>query len=214
MRPPGGRRRPTETPPIMTIQNPTLPYSTDALEPHVSVKTLEFHWGKHHTGYVTKLNAAIEGTEWADKSLEDMVRSAPEGGILRNASQAWNHDFLWASMSPDGGGEPPSAVADRLTKDFGSVDAFREKLTNEAATHFGSGWAWLVEKGGKLEVVSTHDEVCPLRDGMKPILTIDVWEHAYYLDYQNQRPQYIEAWWKTVNWQHAETEMRAAGLLG
>jgi len=192
----------------MAITLPELPYSKDALAPHISAQTLEFHYGKHHAGYVTKLNAAIEGTDLADKSLEEIVTSS-EGGVFNNAAQVWNHTFYWNSLSPNGGGAPSGAVADAINKAFGSFDKFKEEFSNAAATQFGSGWAWLVQNSsGDLEIVKTGNAGCPLTDGHTPILTIDVWEHAYYLDYQNKRPDYIAAFWNLVNWDFANSNLK------
>lgn len=190
----------------MAVTLPELPYAMDALAPHISKETLEFHYGKHHAGYVTKLNAAIEGTEFADMSLEDIVKKS-SGGVFNNAAQIWNHTFYWNSLSPNGGGEPTGALADALIKDFGSLDAFKTQFTEKAGTLFGSGWCWLVKNGDTLEIVQTKDAGCPLTDGQTPLLTCDVWEHAYYIDYRNARPSYIDAFWALVNWDHA------AGLL-
>ena len=182
---------------------PDLPYASDALEPHISARTLSFHHGKHHAGYVKKLNAAIEGTPDADKSLEDLVRSSV-GGVFNNAAQHYNHSFYWQSLSPNGGGAPTGELAAAINSTFGSFDAFKEAFTKEAGTHFGSGWAWLVKDAdGKLGVISTHDAGCPLAEGLTPLLTCDVWEHAYYLDYQNARPSYLEHYWELVNWDFA-----------
>ena len=168
-----------------------LPYSTDALAPHISTETLEFHYGKHHAGYVTKLNAAIEGTDFANKSLEEIVTSS-EGGIFNNAAQIWNHTFYWNSLSPKGGGEPTGAIADAINAQFGSFSAFQEKFTAAAGTLFGSGWAWLVKNSdGSLSIEQTTNAGCPLTKGQTPLLTCDVWEHAYYIDYRNARPNYI-----------------------
>jgi superoxide dismutase, Fe-Mn family len=191
----------------MAFELPELPYAMDALAPHVSKETLEYHYGKHHNAYVTKLNAAVPGSEFEGKSLEDIVMTA-EGGVFNNAAQVWNHTFYWHSLSPNGGGEPTGAIKAKIEADFGSFDAFKDAFTNAAATHFGSGWAWLVLNAeGKLEVTSTHDAGCPVREGLKPILTCDVWEHAYYVDYRNARPKYIDAWWSLVNWDFANANL-------
>jgi len=191
----------------MAFELPELPYSTDALDPHISARTLDFHHGKHHNAYVTKLNAMTEGTDKASKSLEDLIKSE-SGGLFNQAAQTWNHTFYWHSLSPNGGGEPSGPIADAIKSDLGGFEAFKEKFSAEAAGHFGSGWAWLVRNAsGKLEVVSTHDAGNPMTDGHTPILTCDVWEHAYYLDYQNARPKYIEAWWNLVNWDFANQNL-------
>jgi len=192
----------------MAITLPELPYSMDALQPHISAQTLEFHYGKHHAGYVTKLNAAIEGTPNAEKSLEEIIMSS-EGGLFNNAAQTWNHTFYWNSLSPSGGGEPVGKIAEAIKASFGSFDKFKEVFSDAAATQFGSGWAWLVQKSdGSLEVTKTGNAGCPLTDGVTPILTYDVWEHAYYLDYQNRRPDYIAAFWNLVNWEFANANLK------
>lgn len=191
----------------MAFSLPALPYAQDALAPHISAETLSYHYGKHHQGYVNKLNAATEGKPEADKSLEDLIKTA-EGGLFNNAAQIWNHTFYWNSMSPNGGGEPTGAIADAIKRDFGDFASFKEKFSAAAGGHFGSGWAWLVKNGeGKLEIVDTHDAGCPLRDGLTPILTCDVWEHAYYVDYRNARPEYIKAWWNLINWEFANKNL-------
>lgn len=192
----------------MSHELPSLPYSNDALEPHISAETLSFHHGKHHAGYVKKLNAAIEGDESLQgKSLEELVKTT-SGGVFNNAAQTWNHTFYWHSMSPNGGGEPTGAIKEAIERDFGSFDAFKAAFTKEASTHFGSGWAWLVKNAdGKLEVTSTHDAGCPLTDGKTPLLTCDVWEHAYYIDRRNARPDYIASWWSLVNWDFANANL-------
>ena len=184
----------------MAFELPPLPYEKNALEPHISAETLEYHHGKHHNAYVTKLNALIEGTENADKSLEEIIRSA-SGGLFNQAAQVWNHTFYWNSLSPNGGGEPTGAAADAISKAFGSFEAFKKEFSDKAAGNFGSGWTWLVKKAdGSLAVVNTDDADTPVKGSDKPLLTIDVWEHAYYIDYRNARPNYIEAFWKLVNW--------------
>ena len=175
----------------MTIPLMPLPYAQDALEPHISSKTLEIHHGAHHKAYVDKLNAAIEGTENADKPLEDIVKSA-SGGLFNNAAQAWNHGFYWCSMTGEKTA-PSESLSAAITNDFGSMDALLEALSNEAVGHFASGWAWLVVEGGKLKVISTHDAGCALTSDVNPLLTIDVWEHAYYIDQMNKRPAYVKA---------------------
>lgn len=193
----------------MTFQLPDLPYAQDALEPHISSETLSFHYGKHHNAYVGKLNDLVKDTELADKSLEDIMRAtagdAGKAGVFNNAAQVWNHTFYWNSMTPNGGGKPSGALAAKIDENFGSFDAFREAFTNAGATQFGSGWAWLVLKNGKLEVTKTANADCPLTDGATPLLTMDIWEHAYYLDYQNRRPDYMSTFLdKLVNWAFAE----------
>ena len=190
----------------MAIELPALPYEKNALAPHISEKTLEFHYGKHHAGYVKKLNAAIEGTDDANKSLEEIIKTA-SGGVFNNAAQTYNHTFYWNSMSPNGGGEPSGAIADAINKDFGSFEKFKEEFSAKAGTLFGSGWAWLVKNGDKLEIMQTSNAGCPLTEGVTPILTCDVWEHAYYLDYQNKRPDYVAAFWNLVNWDFANKNL-------
>lgn len=191
----------------MAIELPSLPYSTDALAPHISAETLEFHYGKHHAGYVKKLNAAIEGTPMAEKTLEDIVKTS-EGGVFNNAAQIWNHTFYWNSLSPNGGGEPTGAIADAINAQFGSFAEFKEKFTAAAGTLFGSGWAWLVKNSdGTLSIEQTTNAGCPLTEGKTPILTCDVWEHAYYIDYRNARPDYVGAFWNLVNWDFANQNL-------
>ncbi len=182
---------------------PELPYAKSALAPHISAETLEYHYGKHHATYVTNLNKLIAGTEFADLSLEDIVKKA-SGGIFNNAAQVWNHTFYWNSLSPKGGGEPTGALADAVVKSFGSFAQLKEKLSAAAVTQFGSGWAWLIKNSdGSLAVEQTSNAATPLRDGKKALLTVDVWEHAYYIDYRNARAAYVEAFWKLVNWDFA-----------
>ena len=179
---------------------PDLPYAKDALEPHISKETLEFHYGKHHQTYVDKLNGLVEGTQWADASLEDIVRGS-SGGVFNNAAQVWNHTFYWHCLSPNGGGEPTGKLAEAIDAAFGSFAAFKEQFSDKAVTLFGSGWAWLVQKpDGSLAIVQTGNADTPLTGDSKPLMTCDVWEHAYYIDYRNARPKYLEAFWKLVNW--------------
>ncbi|RXJ89115.1 superoxide dismutase [Fe] [Arcobacter sp. CECT 8983] len=176
-----------------------LPYELDALEPQMSKETLEFHYGKHHQTYVTKLNGLIEGTKFEDLSLVDIVKSS-EGGIFNNAAQVLNHDFFWNGLTPNGS-DIPSDVEAALTEAFGSVDGFKEEFTNAAVNNFGSGWTWLVKTTeGKLEIVSTSNAATPVTTGLTPLLTCDVWEHAYYIDVRNARPAYLENFWALVNW--------------
>ena len=184
----------------MAIELPALPYAQDALEPHISKETIEYHYGKHHNTYVTKLNGLIEGTPDAGKSLEEIVKSS-SGGVFNNAAQVWNHTFYWNCLSPNGGGAPSGAVADAISQAFGSFDEFKTRFTDSAVNNFGSGWTWLVKDGsGKLSIVNTSNAATPLTDGVTPLLTVDVWEHAYYIDYRNLRPKYMEAFWALVNW--------------
>lgn len=184
----------------MAIELPALPYSNDALAPHISPETIEYHYGKHHRAYVDKLNGMIKGTEFENMSLEEIVKKSA-GGMFNNAAQVWNHTFYWNCLQANGGGQPTGALADKITADFGSFDKFQEEFTQAAATRFGSGWAWLVKKpDGKLAICSTANADTPLTAGDTPLLTCDVWEHAYYVDYRNARPKYIETFWKLVNW--------------
>jgi Fe-Mn family superoxide dismutase len=193
----------------MTHQLPELPYPRDALAPHISAETLEYHHGKHHQAYVTNLNKLIEGTGHEHASLEEIIRSA-SGGLFNNAAQVWNHTFYWNCLSPDGGGEPGGAVADAIAGAFGSFADFRTQFTQAAVTTFGSGWAWLVkEEDGGLSIMSTGNAGTPLTEGRTPLLTCDVWEHAYYIDYRNARPKYVEAFWKLVNWRFVEENLGA-----
>ncbi len=179
---------------------PALNYEKNALEPHISAETLEFHYGKHHQTYVTNLNNLIVGTEFENLSLEEIVKKS-SGGIFNNAAQVWNHTFYWNGLKPNGGGEPSGALAEAINRDFGSFAAFKEKFTQTAITTFGSGWAWLVKKpDGTLALESTSNAATPLTGANKPLLTCDVWEHAYYVDYRNMRPKYVEAFWNLVNW--------------
>ncbi|MCB1141697.1 MAG: superoxide dismutase [Fe] [Leptospiraceae bacterium] len=182
---------------------PELPYAKDALAPTISAETIEYHYGKHHNAYVVNLNKLIPGTEFENMSLEDIIKKS-SGGIFNNAAQVWNHTFYWNCLSPKGGGEPSGALADAIKKSFGSFADFKEKFSQTAITTFGSGWAWLVKNSdGSLALESTSNANTPLKDGKKAILTCDVWEHAYYIDYRNARPNYVEAFWKLVNWEFA-----------
>jgi Fe-Mn family superoxide dismutase len=182
---------------------PALPYAKDALAPHISVETIDYHYGKHHQTYVTNLNKLIVGTEFESASLEDIVKKA-SGGIFNNAAQVWNHTFYWNSLSPKGGGEPTGPLADAIVKAFGSFAQFKEKFANAAITQFGSGWAWLVKNAdGSLAIEQTSNAATPLKDGKKPLLTCDVWEHAYYIDYRNARATYVETFFKLANWAFA-----------
>ncbi len=184
----------------MKFELPPLPYALDALEPHISQKTLEFHYGKHHQAYVNNLNNLIPGSAFEDADLEKIVKEA-DGGIYNNGAQVWNHTFYFNSFSPNGGGEPKGELAEVINKTFGSFDAFKDEFSKAAATLFGAGWAWLVKKSdGSLEIVKESNAGNPLRTGVEPILTCDVWEHAYYLDKQNKRPAYIADFWKVIDW--------------
>lgn len=190
----------------MAFQLPNLPYAIDALAPHISKETLEYHYGKHHKAYVDNLNKLVDGTPDAKKSLEDLIKNS-KGGIFNNAAQVWNHTFYWNCLTPKGGGEPSGQLANAIAKTFKSFATFKEEFSKTAATTFGSGWAWLVKNGdGKLEIVSTSNAGNPITDNKKPLLTCDVWEHAYYIDYRNARPKYIENFWNLINWKFAEAE--------
>jgi len=192
----------------MAFKLPELPYAKDALAPHVSAETLDFHYGKHHLTYLNNLNGFVEkDASLAGKSLEDLVRSA-SGGVFNNAAQVFNHTFYWNSMAPKAGGEPTGKIAEALKQSFGSFADFREKFAAAALGQFGSGWAWLVKEGsGKLAIATSGNAGCPLTEGKTPILTCDVWEHAYYIDYRNARAKYVEAWFNLVNWEFANRNL-------
>jgi Fe-Mn family superoxide dismutase len=182
---------------------PPLPYATDALQPHISKETLEIHHGKHHNAYVVNLNNLIKGTEFEALGLEDIVRKS-SGGVFNNAAQIWNHTFYWSSLKPNGGGEPTGALAEAITKKWGSFAAFKEAFTKSAIGNFGSSWTWLVKKAdGSLDIVNTSNAATPITGTDKPLLTCDLWEHAYYIDYRNRRPDYLAGWWSLVNWEFA-----------
>ena len=192
----------------MAIELPPLPYALDALEPHISKETLEYHYGKHHNTYVVKLNALLTGTPDADKSLVEVVKNS-SGGIFNNAAQVWNHTFYWNCLSPNGGGNPAGALATAIDAHFGSFADFKTQFTDSAVNNFGSGWTWLVQNAdGGLAIVNTSNAATPLTQGATPLLTVDVWEHAYYIDYRNLRPKYMEAFWALVNWEFAEHNLR------
>jgi Fe-Mn family superoxide dismutase len=190
----------------MAYEVPALPYDYDALEPHIDGATMRLHHDKHHQAYVDKVNAALEGTEWDGKPIEDVLRDlsslpADKRGVVRNNGGGhYNHSLFWEWMSPDGGGEPDGALREALDSAFGSFDEFKTKLKDAGVGQFGSGWAWLVHDGSGLAVVSTPNQDNPISEGSTPLLGVDVWEHAYYLNYQNKRPDYIDAWWNVVNW--------------
>jgi Fe-Mn family superoxide dismutase len=187
----------------MAFELPALPYATNRLVPYISEETLEFHHGKHHQTYVTNLNNLVPGTEFADLTLEEIIVKS-SGPIFNNAAQVWNHTFYWNSLTPNGGGEPTGALADAINTTFGSFEKFKEDFSKCAVTTFGSGWAWLVKNtDGSLALVSTSNAGCPLTTGQTPLLTCDVWEHAYYIDYRNARPAYLDAFWALVNWDFA-----------
>jgi len=193
----------------MAFELPALPYPSNRLVPYISEETLEFHYGKHHQTYVTNLNNLIPGTEFEGMSLEDIVTKS-SGPIFNNAAQVWNHTFYWNSLAPNAGGEPTGALADAINATFGSFEKFKEEFTKCAVGTFGSGWAWLVKNAdGSLALVSTSNAGCPLATAQKPLLTCDVWEHAYYIDYRNARPKYLEAFWALVNWEFAAANFAA-----
>ncbi len=188
----------------MAIELPALPYAQDALEPHISAETLEFHYGKHHQAYVTNLNKLIEGTDKANQSLEEIIKSAGPGPLFNNAAHVWNHTFYWNSLSPNGGGEPTGVLADAMNAKWGYFAKFQEEFNAAAAGNFGSGWTWLVKNEiGELEIVNTSNAGTPITDGKTCLLTVDVWEHAYYIDFRNARPKYLETFWKLANWDFA-----------
>jgi Fe-Mn family superoxide dismutase len=192
----------------MAIELPPLPWAEDALGPHISAETIQYHYGKHHRGYVQKANELLEGHLLAQKSLEQIVKSS-QGELFNNAAQAWNHDFLWRSMTPGGGGQPTGAIAAAIRESFGGYDRFRREFAQAAATQFGTGWAWLVQENGRLAVTKTGDADTPLAGRGKPLLTLDVWEHAYYIDYRNDRPRYIEAFLDhLINWEFAASNLK------
>jgi Fe-Mn family superoxide dismutase len=184
----------------MAHQLPALPYAKDALAPVISAETIDYHYGKHHQAYVTNLNNLIPGTEFESLSLEDIVLKS-SGGVFNNAAQVWNHTFYWNCLSPTGGGAPTGALAAAIDAKFGSFEDFKKAFTQSAVTNFGSGWTWLVKNAdGSLEIFNTANAGCPLTSGKKPLLTVDVWEHAYYIDYRNARPKYLETIWDKINW--------------
>ena len=192
----------------MAIELPALPYARDALAPHISAETIDFHYGKHHQTYVTNLNNQIAGTDFEVKDLETIIRSST-GGMFNNAAQVWNHTFYWNCLAPNAGGQPSGKLLDGINSAFGSFDAFKEKFTQTALTTFGSGWAWLVQRpDGSLALVSTSNAATPLTGEDRALLTCDVWEHAYYVDYRNARPKYVEAFWNLVNWDFVAPQMQ------
>ncbi|MBE9548841.1 MAG: superoxide dismutase [Fe] [Proteobacteria bacterium] len=191
----------------MAIELPDLPFAKDALQPHISAETLDYHHGKHHQAYVTNLNNLIAGTEMEGQSLENIIKTA-SGGVFNNAAQIWNHTFYWNCLSPNGGGEPTGALADAINTAFGSFEEFKQKFSQTAITTFGSGWAWLVQNAdGSLELVSTSNADTPLTGDARVLMTCDVWEHAYYVDYRNARPDYVAAFWNLVNWEFVAANM-------
>lgn len=196
----------------MTITLPELPYEKNALEPHISSNTLNFHHGKHHNAYVTNLNKLVEGTNLANETLEDIIKKtandSDKAGVFNNAAQVWNHTFYWQSMKPRGGGLPSGDIAEKISTDFGNYENFIEQLKNAGLNQFGSGWAWLVLKNNKLEVIKTSNADTPLAYDIKPLLTVDVWEHAYYLDYQNGRGNYLDAFINNlINWEFVNSNL-------
>ena len=188
----------------MAFELPALPYEKNALEPHISAETMEYHYGKHHATYVVKLNGLVEGTDMASKSLEDIVKSS-DGGVFNNAAQIWNHTFYWNSLSPNGGGAPTGALADAINAKWGSFADFKAALNDKAVNNFGSSWTWLVKNAdGSLDIVNTSNAGTPLTNSnLTPLLTVDLWEHAYYIDYRNVRPKYLEGFWALANWDFA-----------
>ncbi|MDM7860031.1 Fe-Mn family superoxide dismutase [Alteromonas sp. ASW11-36] len=194
----------------MAFELPALPYEKNALEPHISAETLDFHHGKHHATYVTKLNGLVEGTELESKSLEEIIKSS-DGGVFNNAAQIWNHTFYWHSLSPNGGGEPTGALADAINSKWGSFADFKAAFNDKAVNNFGSSWTWLVKTAdGGLDIVNTSNAATPItEDGVTPLLTVDLWEHAYYIDYRNVRPKYLEGFWALANWEFASENFAA-----
>jgi Fe-Mn family superoxide dismutase len=193
----------------MPFTLPPLPWAKDALAPVISAETLDYHYGKHHQAYVTNLNKLTEGKPEANQSLESVILSAPPGGIFNNAAQVWNHTFYWSSMKPGGGGKPTGALLELVNRDFGSADSLLQQLGEAAKTQFGSGWAWLVQDAGKLKVTATSNADLPMKHGQNALLNVDVWEHAYYIDYRNARPGYVDAFLKSlVNWDFAAKNLK------
>ncbi|WP_394179252.1 superoxide dismutase [Marinomonas posidonica] len=194
----------------MSFELPALPYAKDALEPHMSVETLEYHHGKHHNTYVVKLNGLVPGTEYEGKNLEEIIESAPAGPVFNNAAQIWNHTFFWNSLSPNGGGQPTGALADAMNAKWGSFEAFQEAFNDKAVNNFGSSWTWLVKTAaGELEIINTSNASTPLTEGQTPLITVDLWEHAYYIDYRNVRPDYLKGFWALANWEFAAANFAA-----
>lgn len=193
----------------MAFELPALPYEKNALEPHISAETLEFHHGKHHATYVTKLNGLVEGTDLASKSLEEIIKSS-DGGVFNNAAQIWNHTFYWNSLSPNGGGEPTGDLADAINAKWGSFAEFKAAFNDKAVNNFGSSWTWLVKAAdGSLDIVNTSNAGTPITDELVPLITVDLWEHAYYIDYRNVRPNYLEGFWALANWEFASANFAA-----
>ena len=190
----------------MKHELPELPYEKNKLEPYISAETLDYHYGKHHQAYVTNLNNLIAGTDHENSTLKEIVKNS-EGGLFNNAAQVWNHTFYWNSLSPDGGGDPNGEIAGAIDDSFGSFAEFKEQFSKSAITNFGSGWTWLVKEGDGLAILNTDDADTALAHGKEALLTIDVWEHAYYIDYRNARPKYVEAYWNLVNWNFANRNL-------
>ena len=189
----------------MIHELPSLPYAENALEPFISAETVAFHYGKHHATYVAKLNGLIPGTEFENSSLEEIIKKAVAGPVFNNAAQIWNHTFYWNCLGPNAGGGPAGALSEAINKTFGSFEAFKAEMTDKSVNLFGSGWSWLVKDGsGNLSIVQTTNAGNPLTDGLTPLLTCDVWEHAYYIDCRNSRPDYMENFWKLINWRAVE----------
>lgn len=193
----------------MAFELPALPYEKNALEPHISAETLEYHHGKHHATYVTKLNGLVEGTDLASKSLEEIIKSS-DGGVFNNAAQIWNHTFYWNSLSPNGGGEPTGDLADAINAKWGSFAEFKAAFNDKAVNNFGSSWTWLVKAAdGSLDIVNTSNAGTPITGDLVPLITVDLWEHAYYIDYRNVRPNYLEGFWALANWEFATANFAA-----
>ena len=193
----------------MAFELPALPYDKNALEPHISAETLEFHHGKHHATYVTKLNGLVEGTDLASKSLEEIIKSS-DGGVFNNAAQIWNHTFYWNSLSPNGGGEPTGDLADAINAKWGSFAEFKAAFNDKAVNNFGSSWTWLVKAAdGSLDIVNTSNAGTHITEELVPLITVDLWEHAYYIDYRNVRPNYLEGFWALANWEFATANFAA-----
>jgi len=194
----------------MSFELPALPYAKDALEPHMSVETLEYHYGKHHNTYVVKLNGLVPGSDYENKSLEEIIKSAPAGPVFNNAAQIWNHTFFWNSLSPNGGGAPTGALAEAINATWGSFEKFQEAFNDKAVNNFGSSWTWLVKNAdGSLEIVNTSNAATPLTGDQTALITVDLWEHAYYIDYRNVRPDYLKGFWALANWEFAAANFAA-----
>lgn len=192
----------------MNFTLPDLPYAKNALSPHMSEETLNYHYGKHHNAYINNLNNLIKETKFEKMSLEEIILSA-DGPIFNNAAQVWNHTFFWNSLSPQGGGIPTGKLLELINTEWGSFEAFKENFTKSAISNFGSGWTWLIQdKNGKLQIVNTSNAQTPMTTGSHPLLTLDIWEHAYYIDYRNERPKFINAFWSLVNWNFAEGNLK------